>query len=85
MLNDPNTVFPPPTIGMRLELLIRDLHTYANYEQLAENATNAGAVMKESADFYAGRILNTLKSLLNGKTEEEVRMLFTDWQWILDI
>ena len=85
MLNNPiNDILPRDTISTRLERLVRDLHTYANYDQLAEAAADKGAVMKEAPDFYADRILDTFKVLLNGKTEDEIRMLLVDWQELLE-
>lgn len=88
MLNNPNPIndmLPLDTVGARIHRLAFDLRTYANYEQLAEAAADKGGVMKESADFYADRILDTLKTLLNGKTEEEIRVLLSDWQGLLEI
>ncbi|MEG1107076.1 MAG: hypothetical protein RSE20_10120 [Eubacterium sp.] len=49
--------------SIEVDVLMKDLHIYANYEQLEEEAYEKGGVMKESKECYGWRILEILERI----------------------
>lgn len=74
MLNE--NMLPPVSPIARMA---SDLHTVVNYDQLIEDYATKGLNMEESKDFYIGRFMSDMESLLKGKTKEEIAILLRDF------
>lgn len=60
--------------------LVRDIHTYVNYDEIAMDASDKGLCMKESKEFYGERILNAIETIFYGKNQEEIALALSDIQ-----
>ena len=56
------------------ELLARAIHTYVNYQELANKAENNDSVMKESREHYEYIILRELENIFKGKEKVEIAL-----------
>lgn len=52
--------------------LAKAIHTYANYDKIAEQCHYDGYVMKEDKDHYAFLILSILESKFKGMSKEDI-------------
>ena len=65
------------TNSHKAKLFANALHTYINYDEIAEEAHEKGLVMKESKEFYAFNILSALELKFKGMSKEDIELLIT--------
>lgn len=61
-----------------ISTLVDDIHTYANYDEIAMERADKDIPMEESKEFYGMRILNALEIAFFGKSKEEIAIAVSD-------
>jgi len=74
----------PPSISECLELLPELLYQYVNFWPLAEEEVLHGNFKAGKPEDFEKPILNVLKVLLAGRSEDEIRTLLANWAELLN-